>query len=155
VAAGGDYGRPKHAVRSMREADLPAVSALDEPVFGAKREAVLRAYWHSAPHLAHVVEQGGKVAAFAIGRRGHTHDHVGAIFAPDRGVAVDLVRATLASHPGQRFLADAMLHDPQWVGWLKDIGFREQRPYTRMVKGPNRFPGEPHRQFSILGPELG
>ncbi|HEX7926683.1 MAG TPA: GNAT family N-acetyltransferase, partial [bacterium] len=135
AVSAGDYGSPKHAVRPLREADLPAVFALDEPVFGARRETVLRAYWHAAPHLAHVVEQGGKVVAFAVGRRGHTHDHVGAIVAPERDMAADLVRAALAGHPGQRFLADAMVHDPLWLRWLKEAGFREQRPYTRMVKG--------------------
>jgi creatinine amidohydrolase len=155
VAAGGAYGGAGNAVRPMTERDLAAVAALDEPVFGARREHVLRAYWRSAPHLAHVAERGGALAGFALGRRGHTHDQVGAIVAPERETACGLLKAVLAGNPGQRFLLDATLHDPDWLRWLKEIGFREQRPYTRMYKGPNRFPGEPLRQFSILGPELG
>jgi hypothetical protein len=61
----------------------------------------------------------------------------------------------LAGRIGQRFLTDALLHDAGWVAWLKGIGFRDQRPYTRMYKGPNRHPGRPGLQYSILAPELG
>jgi hypothetical protein len=47
------------------------------------------------------------------------------------------------------------LHSAEWLQWLAAIGFIEQRPFTRMYRGVNRFPGVPEKQFAILGPEFG
>jgi GNAT superfamily N-acetyltransferase len=153
--AAADYPRARHPVRPMTEADLGPLLAMDAPIFGARREHVLRSYWRAAPDLARVAERNGTLLGYLLGRRGHTHDQAGAIVAVEREVAADLLLTLLAEHPGQRFFVDATLHDPAWMRWLKEIGFREQRPYTRMYKGPNTHPGEPRLQFAILGPELG
>lgn len=155
VSAGAQYPAPRHAVRPMAEADLTAVADLDAPVFGARRDDVLATYRRAAPDLARVAEQDGRVAGYILGRRGHSHDHAGALVAPDAAMARDLLAAVLAAHSGRPFLLDVPLHDPGWSAWLREIGFREQRPYSRMYKGPNRFPGRPRLQFAILGPELG
>jgi hypothetical protein len=56
---------------------------------------------------------------------------------------------------GQPFSLDAALHDEEWLQWLASVGFIEQRPFYRMYRGANRFPGQPEKQFAILGPEFG
>jgi hypothetical protein len=155
ASAGAQYPTLRHTVRPMAETDLPAVAELDAPVFGARRDSVLATYRHAAPDMAFVAGQGGRITGYILGRRGHSHHHAGAIVAPDAAMARDLLIAVLAAHPGQPFLLDALPHNPGWPAWLREIGFREQRPYTRMYKGTNRFPGLPRNQFAILGPELG
>jgi creatinine amidohydrolase/Fe(II)-dependent formamide hydrolase-like protein/GNAT superfamily N-acetyltransferase len=143
------------ALRPLAAADLDAVLALDGAVFGAERGHILRTYHGLAPGYAWLWEQGGKPLGYVLGRHGFSYEQAGPIVAPSLEIAQALLLAVLTRHPGQRFLLDAPLHDARWPAWLKAIGFREQRPYTRMFKGPNRHPGRPGLQYAILGPELG
>ena len=90
-----------------------------------------------------------------LGRHGHSHDQIGPLIALDRETAVGLLSAVLTGNARKPLLLDAFLHDPDWTAWLERAGFRGQRPFTRMVKGPNRTPGQPERQYAMLAPELG
>ena len=43
----------------------------------------------------------------------------------------------------------------EWMQFLEQAGFREQRPFIRMHRG-GRLPfGELRLQFAVLGPEFG
>ena len=143
------------SVRAIRPDDVATILAWDREVFGADRGALLARYWELAPQYGQIAERGRNLAGFALSRRGFRWDQVGPVVATDRETAQSLLATLFADHAGQQFLIDAPLADPQWVAWLRAIGFSDQRPYTRMFKGPNRHPGRPSRQFAILGPELG
>jgi hypothetical protein len=43
----------------------------------------------------------------------------------------------------------------EFSGWLSDLGFDMQRPYTRMLIDRAEPYDEPARVFAIAGPELG
>ncbi len=77
------------------------------------------------------------------------------MIAIDRETAAGLLSEVLSRNTGKPLLLDAFLHDPDWAAWLERAGFQGQRPFTRMVKGPNRYPGQPERQYAMLAPELG
>jgi hypothetical protein len=52
-------------------------------------------------------------------------------------------------------IVDALHHSREWLEWLQQNGFTEQRPFMRMFIGTNKWPGKPEHQFAILGPEFG
>jgi GNAT superfamily N-acetyltransferase len=142
-------------VRTMGPEDRARVMEWDMKVFGADRSPILWHYRDLAPDYAWVAERDGRLAGYSFGRHGFRWDQAGPVVAESRDAAQALLAATLTGHPGRPFLVDSRLADPDWINWLRGIGFVEQRPYMRMYRGPNRFPGLPEAQFAILGPELG
>jgi len=155
TAPRGLVGPAGSRVRIMSASDLPDVIALDEQVFGARRAAMLHWMWGGAPDYAWIVRHAGTVAGYALGRHGHAFEHLGPIVASDEEAARLLAAAVLSDHPGRNFVIDAPLHTAGWLCALEDMGFREQRPFIRMSKGTGGVPGDPKRQFAVLGPEFG
>jgi len=142
-------------VRPMLEGDLARVAAFDAKVFGADRTQMLRWLWEGAPAYAWVAADGSGLAGYTFGRHGHDFDHLGPIIAADVDTASALGAACLGTHPGGRFVIDAASADPSWHQVLERLGFRRQRHLIRMARGVGGIPGDPSRQFAILGPEFG
>jgi hypothetical protein len=46
-------------------------------------------------------------------------------------------------------------HAPKLRAWLEERGFEFQRPFTRMVHGADRAPGDEKLVYLVAGPELG
>jgi hypothetical protein len=69
------------------------------------------------------------------------------------GVKLEMV--LIARLAGRAILLNMALHDKAWCAWLAQWGFAEQRPFIRMVRGPNDFPASPARCFAIGGPAFG
>jgi len=140
------------AARPMAAADLDAVLALDREVFGADRAAVLRDALARAPGLAHVAVAGGRVRGYCLGRHGDHSDHVGPVVAADLARARALLCAALSARPGRPVIVDARA---PWTAALEALGFRAQRPFTRMYLGDARPPARPALELAIRGPEMG
>ncbi|MDH4247658.1 MAG: GNAT family N-acetyltransferase [Deltaproteobacteria bacterium] len=155
VAHGGPYPQADRGVQPLAEAQWAQVRTLDHEAFGADRSAVLKAYWETYPAYARVCLDQGRVAGYCLGRKGFSFDQIGPVVAREAAIAEALVTDILRANPGRRFITDALLHSSPWVGWLKKAGFQDQRPFTRMYKGPNRHPGIPALQYAILAPEVG
>lgn len=141
--------------RAMKAADLPAVLAWDREAFGADRESLLRWLFGQAPEYAWCAPSAGGLDGYGFGRHGHNADHIGPVVARRPGAARDLVRACLASHAGRRFFIDVPREPAEWVGALAELGFAEQRPFTRMYRGDAKEPGRPREVFAVTGPEFG
>jgi len=147
---------PTHeGVRRMTDQDIAEVSALDEQIFGASRAALLRWMWQGAPGFAWVATPGSRLTGYMFGRHGHDFEHMGPIVAVDAETAWQLATACLGAHAGRAFVVDAPVHTPSWQRSLEALGFREQRPLIRMARGVGGVPGDPSRQFAVLGPEFG
>ena len=146
--------RPE-GVRPMSSQDIGGVSSLDELVFGANRIAMLRWMWHGAPGYAWVAERGGQVAGYTFGRHGHDFEDLGPIVAADDDMAQQLATACLSAHGGRSFIVDVPLGQSGLQRCLEAMGFRYQRPLIRMARGAGAIPGDPSRQFAVLGPEFG
>jgi GNAT superfamily N-acetyltransferase len=142
-------GSPGSVVR-LDASGLDAVLARDREVFGADRRAVLRSALVSAPELAFTTPRGG----YCFGRHGDHSDHVGPVVAEDRASALALVRACLALPRTRPLILDAR-GEPGWLAALCDLGFREQRPFTRMYLGDARPPARPVLEPVVFGPEFG
>jgi GNAT superfamily N-acetyltransferase len=146
--------QPSGAVRAVAARDLEAILAFDREVFGADRGAVLRWARAGAPELAWCVYAGSRLRGYCFGRRGDHSEHVGPVVAEDGAAALDLVRACLATARDRPLVVDARV-EPSWLAALGEMGFREQRPFTRMYLGEARPPARPALEPAVLGPEFG
>ncbi len=146
--------RPE-GVRPMNEHDIAEVSALDERVFGANREAMLRWMWQGAREYAWVAGSGAEVTGYSFGRHGHDYEHLGPVSAVDSDTARRLAAACLGLDSGRRFVVDVSPGHTPWQHGLEALGFRFQRPLIRMARGSGGIPGNPAQQFAVLGPEFG
>jgi hypothetical protein len=140
--------------RPMHKEDLPAVFERDLEVFGADRQALLENLYLRAPEYAWVAGQS-RVESYCFGRHGFQYEQLGPVVAASESIAGELVSQCLKQHTGQRFTIDAPEASVRWLEWLGSIGFEEERPFVRMHRGENRYPGKPDCSFGILGPEFG
>jgi GNAT superfamily N-acetyltransferase len=141
-------------VRSLEEADWPAVLELDLRAFGASREAVLRNLAARLPAAALVAERNGRIAGFLLGRDGRQACQLGPLVATGGQDATDLLAAALDRTTSPLYI-DIADHAPALHSWAQARGFGFQRPFTRMVTGAPRAPGEESLVYCPAGPELG
>jgi hypothetical protein len=138
------------AVRPLAAQHLEGVLARDRDVFGADRSPVLRWAFNSAPDLAWATAGG----AYCFGRHGDHSDHVGPVVAEDRENALALVRACLSLPRRRPLILDARV-EPLWLAALGQLGFREQRTFTRMYLGDARPQARSALETAVFGPEFG
>lgn len=143
------------AARAMKAADLAEVLAWDLEAFGADRSAILHWALGQAPEYAWCARGAGGLDGYSFGRHGHNADHIGPVVARRPDIARDLVQACLAAHAGRRFFIDAPREPAEWPRALGELGFTEQRPFTRMYRGDATEPGRPEQLFAVVGPEFG
>jgi GNAT superfamily N-acetyltransferase len=147
-------------VRSLAAGDLAWIQAVDEPLFGARRRAIVEWMLGDAPEYAYVVERAG-IPAYCFGRPGRLFDQVGPVVAPDDEAAQALVRAAVLAAKGRALVVDALDRERRFAAWLRDRGFASERPFYRMCRpGTDGRPAYDRgvrscREFAILGPELG
>ncbi|MGC9330229.1 MAG: GNAT family N-acetyltransferase, partial [Candidatus Hinthialibacter sp.] len=81
--------------------------------------------------------------------------HVGPWVANDPATAKRLLFALLQSRKPERVFVDILEPNLNVRPMLESMGFCLQRPYIRMYKGHNDYPGKPELIYSLSGPELG
>ncbi len=142
-------------IEPMEEKDMVMVSSMDLLVFGADRSPLLNAFRNAASSFAFIAKQKEKLVGYCFGRKGYHSDQLGPIIADDVEIAKDLAVAAMHQLNKKPVIIDTLQHNNKWTGWLKAIGFTEQRPFIRMYKGANKHPGVVTQQFAIAGPEFG
>lgn len=142
------------SVRRIRNPDWPQILALDEPAFGASREALLRALASRLPASALVAEVRGSIVGFLLGREGREACQIGPLVATEP-LAVPALLAAALEQVAAPIYTDVVDREPQLMAWLEARGFAFQRPYTRMVHGADRAPGDERKIMLVAGPELG
>jgi GNAT superfamily N-acetyltransferase len=141
-------------VRPLEEGDWPRVLALDGPAFGASREPLLRSLAARLPAAALVIERQDSLAGFLLGRDGHEARQLGPLVAEDADAAIALLAGALSQVPPPVYV-DVTDHAWETRAWLESRGFEFQRPFTRMVHGGTRAPGNEAKLVLVAGPELG
>jgi len=144
-------------VRALRDADWPALLALDARAFGASRERLLRALAARLPEAALVAEEDGALAGYLLGREGREARQIGPLVTRSSSAARALLAEALARVPPPVYL-DLVDREPGIAAWLESLGFKFQRPFTRMVHGAGeapQAPGDAALVFCPAGPELG
>ncbi|HEY5747364.1 MAG TPA: GNAT family N-acetyltransferase [Chryseolinea sp.] len=135
--------------------DLDSVGLLDQRVFGADRMRQLRWMLEGAPELAFKVGAGDQLGGYCFGRPGYRFTQIGPVVATNAEIARELVSAALMRCGNKPVILDVPYHDESWNAWVRLLGFSELRPFVRMYKGNNRWPGVAGNQYAILGPEFG
>lgn len=143
------------SVRPIGPGDLSEVFAKDGEIFGADRSALLASFYARAPELAWTARDQASLLGYCFGRPGYRYGQLGPIVADSPSVAIDLVSHCLSGQDGRTVVVDAPLPASEWTRWLESVGFERERPFLRMRRGENRYPGIPDRQFGIAGPEFG
>jgi GNAT superfamily N-acetyltransferase len=144
------------ALRPWHRHTLSAIAPWDLEVFGADRSALLSRWAARAPQFALVAETAaGEVAGYVLGRPGYDFDHMGPLVARNVEVATALMAAALARASRPVVIDVPDRGRSRFAGWLRDVGFRVQRRFTRMSRGPQRAPEWPDTLFAVLGPEFG
>lgn len=141
--------------RSAQSTDFSAIFEFDNKIFGADRRAVLESSLEDSPELAWVTESDNRITGYCLGRQGHNFTHLGPVVAEDVDIATKVVSAVLQNCVDKPVILDTTLHSTAWLSWLSSLGFIEQRPFVRMFRGTNGWPGVPEKQYAILGPEFG
>ena len=154
IATGPRLDAPGLGARPLAAEDLPAVRALDRRAFGADRSFVLEDLLARAPRHAFVLERDGALAGFVLARPGRAALHLGPLVASSTRVAAALAAAALRGVAGA-VLIDVPDAREDFVAALRTAGFTAQRPYTRMLRGPDPGLGESGFVHAIAGPELG
>ena len=126
-----------------------AVLRLDRAAFGASRERLLRDLARRLPQAALASEEG-----FVLGREGREASQIGPLVARNEDTAIALLSEALRAVEPPLYV-DAVEHAPRLVAWLEQHGFAFQRPFTRMVHGSDRAPGDARLVYLVAGPELG
>ncbi len=150
-------------LRPLREADWPALCALDAAASGAPRETLLRDFAARMPRAALVaVDAADMPRGFVLARDGLRAPQIGPVIAPDEPTARALIAAALAALPppaapgAPRAVADLRDAASGIAAWCAAHGAVEQRPFTRMVLEPAAAPpGDPAPMVAVAGPEFG
>jgi GNAT superfamily N-acetyltransferase len=141
--------------RPLAPGDWPQLLDVDAHAFGASRASLLERLANDAPEYAWVVERGGRLHGYLLGRHGHVREHLGPLIADSDAIAEMLLDACLAANPERNFLLDVPDDQKTWRMRLADLGFGIERPFLRMYRGRLTTPGQPSSVFAIAGPEFG
>jgi GNAT superfamily N-acetyltransferase len=141
-------------LRQLADGDWPQVLAMDLPAFGASREPLLHALSARLPEAALVAELGKKIRGFLLGRDGREAWQLGPLVAADLPAAQALLARALERVPAPVYI-DIVERHTSLRNWALMQGFSVQRPFTRMVHGTERAPGNNESVMLVAGPELG
>jgi len=141
---------PGLPVRRLRDADWPALLALDEAAFGASREALLRNFAARLPQTGWIAEDG---SGYVLGRDGLRLPEIGPVVAADSATALSLIAAAHQAIGGAS-LIDLSDSAPDIAASLAAAGGESLRPFTRMARGAPP-PGDAGRLIAMAGPEFG
>jgi predicted N-acetyltransferase YhbS len=139
----------------IHENDISGIIALDECVFGANRQQLIKSLIKEYPHKAWVLKQNDCVTGFALGRDGNKYHQIGPVVASSTGEAKALIIKALDNLINQPIVVDVLSDKENLINWLSSIGFINQRNFIRMYKKQNPFPGVTDKQYLICGPEFG
>ena len=141
--------------KPLNEIQKEQIFKVDRELFGADRGFLLRGLCEDAPEFATAVWDEDLSHGYAFGRRGLFADHLGPWMARTRAEAENLLQSFLAKSSRETVIVDCMKSNSMAVELLRNCGFTPSRPLTRMVRGPNVYPGKPASFCAILGPEFG
>ena len=101
-----------------------------------------------------VAEQQDRIIGYLLGRDGRKFSQLGPLVAADERVATALLAQAIASVPGPLAI-DLPDRHMTLSAWLGSLGFKAERPLTRMAYGRSQSFDDCAQLFAIAGPELG
>jgi len=143
-------------VTPLTDADWADVLDLDTKVYGVHRGGVLRSFHAACPHRARVYRHpDGRLLGYLFVRPGSRAWHLAPWAAVEPEAAVQLLRATLNDLADEPVFFDVPGPNRAGVALAEEYGFSIQRPFIRMFRGENPWPGRPEWVYATSGPEKG
>jgi len=149
------FPKPERKCSKIIKSVQDELTEFDVPVFGARREKVLKYLLNNSPEYAFYKMKKGRISGFCLGRSGSDYEQIGPVIAENQDDAGDLLLTAMESCKDKPCIVDTFADNSQWLDWLTSLGFKVQRPLIRMYLGKLEHPGIPERQYAIAGPELG
>jgi ribosomal protein S18 acetylase RimI-like enzyme len=122
---------------------------MDRKAFGADRLSFLKRLANESRRT--LVNAGG----FGMLRDGSNADYLGPIVSREEKSGCTIVRSLLQGPEIGPVFWDIPSDNAPAVHLARELGFRRQRPLTRMWTGQQNAPGDPTLQWAISGPETG
>ncbi|HTQ96957.1 MAG TPA: GNAT family N-acetyltransferase [Candidatus Acidoferrum sp.] len=145
----------RNNLNQIAPTQLAEILELDKKIFGADRSFLLRSLQEQSPEFAAASWSNGAPQAYSFGRHGLFADHLGPWMASSSTTAEEVLKNFLVRSTRDKLIVDCMKANVMAVDLLTQHGFSVARPLTRMVRGPNTYPGMPGSLCAILGPEFG
>jgi hypothetical protein len=150
-----DLPLSKIKCQSIKTTDLVKIIKKDLPIFGADRSVIINHLAKNKPDLAWVCKEKDKITGYCFGRDGSNFTQIGPLIADNQATAEALLLCALKNSRNSNYIIDSLDSQTGWNSFIKEIGFKKQRPFIRMFLGKHAFPGQPKLQYLIAGPELG
>ena len=142
-------------VRPATAADLPAVRALDAPVFGADRTGLLARLPAFAGRFVVAATAYGTLTGFAASWPNGHNTVIGPVVAEDLPTAQALITDLGLHIPGE-IRVDVDARHPALAAWLRAHGVaQEQGVCTLMARSAAGIPGDASRRFAPYSAALG
>lgn len=142
--------------RRFTPADLPSVAELDRTVYGVDRTPLLESLVRENPTRAWVSRgSAGELQGYALMREGARAWHLAPCVATSVRAAERLLAAAVTACDGEPLFLDVITENAEVVALATEFGFTCQRPFTRMYRGRNPWPGKPRFVVATSGPEKG
>lgn len=139
-------------VTPMRDEDIAALVDFDTPIFGACREAVLRAYLANFPQRAFVArDERGAITGFVFAQE----HRIGPWVAVDRSTAQDLLAAVMPLEYSMVPGATVPVINDDAADLLMRFGFSPQRSLRHMQRGADGLIGDPARVYGQASLAIG
>ena len=140
----------------MSASDLADVIAFDEPIFGANREPMLRTLFEQHRELCFFRRgENGAVDGYVMARPGLNAYQIGPWIATSPEVAESLFATALNALAGSPVFLDVPLVREAPADIVARYAFETQRPFIRMFRGVNAYPGDVPCVYAICGVETG
>ena len=132
---------------------VESAAELDAAVLGLDRRWLIRALWQRKLNV--MLTDAEDDSSLLLLRHGRAACQLGPLYAGNVATAMRLTEAALAVANGQPLFVDVSDQQTEYLNWLTSIGFREQRPFTRMADAQPALQGRRDLLFAMTGPEFG
>jgi len=137
------------------QTDFMEIVEFDQQIFGADRQNLIRFLTENNSDGSWILKNEGEINGFVLGRKGSRFYQIGPVSASSLDNAKQMISMALQHLDGNSVVVDVASDHILLVKWLEQFGFTIQRPFYRMFRNNNHYPGTPEKQFLICGPEFG
>jgi predicted N-acetyltransferase YhbS len=150
-----DDGLLSSEIRSIENSDIPEIARLDQLAFGSNRTWLFQRVFKNLPGQSWMSVHDGRISGFLLGRVGTRFNHIGPLVADSMDNAKALLAQVSKDLSGKPVVMDIPEAKPDWLAWVSELGFSQQRSLSRMYLNKNLPSKKGDSLFAIMGPELG
>ncbi|QPC41533.1 GNAT family N-acetyltransferase [Kaustia mangrovi] len=144
---------PGVTLRTLTQADEPAVRALDRQAYGAERRRTLDTILALSSGL--VAEKAGEIVGYGLVRPFGRGVVIGPLVAGDDRIATMLAAPLIQRHVGSFVRLDTPIQGEAFTGFLEAAGLGRYDTVTEMYRGKQRRPLEGTQVYALAAHPLG